>query len=307
MKTKIKEIGRSLFIVFFLPFVSIVRSLKSRAQLTKIINKFMKQKLALEKILISLIVVLILITGSYFIGKNQNKTLSVVKVSDNQRNLQVSENVKKYIENQGQVVQFAEKMGTDFIYVQTIGKECASCRAQTIYVFDKNNKKVFELHSGDPILNWSDSDTFSIIEPIRKEEEPLCCPTEHKTRVFKWNGETFVEINGVKNASKALDCSKVTESKAVDIIKQLPEVKNFLNLPFPSSSRTVVEIDHSSNDNWYVHIYEIVKDTTTSSHTATFNWYGVDKCSGKIKCPFFKYDPQGNLVKASGANEYPCN
>lgn len=45
-----------------------------------------------------------------------------------------------------------------------------------------------------------------------------------------------------------------------------------------------VEVDHESQTTYTVHVYEIVIDdpVTKEGHTATFNWYDVDKYTGKI-------------------------
>lgn len=118
-----------------------------------------------------------------------------VSASKNDNNASVTQVVQDFIKARKQTVQYTKDIGNKFTYIQTIGKNCGSCHAKMIYVFDKNNKKVFELQADDPIFSWSDDKTFAIIEPIRKDNEPLCCATTHQTRVFRWNGRTFMEIS----------------------------------------------------------------------------------------------------------------
>ncbi|MFD1174899.1 hypothetical protein ACFQ3W_01080 [Paenibacillus puldeungensis] len=45
-----------------------------------------------------------------------------------------------------------------------------------------------------------------------------------------------------------------------------------------------VEVDHETQTTYTVHVYEAVIDdpATGVGHTATFNWYDVDKFTGKI-------------------------
>ncbi len=69
----------------------------------------------------------------------------------------------------------------------------------------------------------------------------------------------------------------MTETQAVDNVKKLPEVQDYLK----RVPNALVEVDNESEGQYNVHVYEI-KD----GHTATFNWYRVDKATGEVKKEF---------------------
>lgn len=71
--------------------------------------------------------------------------------------------------------------------------------------------------------------------------------------------------------------SKITEEQAVEIVKKLPEVQDYLKR-VPNGR---VEVDNELEGQYNVHVYEI-KD----GHTATFNWYQIDKTKGKAEKEF---------------------
>lgn len=102
-------------------------------------------------------------------------------------------------------------------------------------------------------------------------------------------------------------CNNITDKQAINIIKHLPEVTKYLNLSPTNDSESVIDVNTSrlKDSFWTVHVYSIEKDTTTGVHTATFNWYSVDKCKGDIKCSFSEYDNNGEFIKVS--DKYPCN
>lgn len=74
------------------------------------------------------------------------------------------------------------------------------------------------------------------------------------------------------------------EEKALSIVKNLSEVKAWLNLfsgPGNTSPKTggrpIIEIDSIKDKVYTVHVYESMK-----THNATFNWYYVNVETGKI-------------------------
>lgn len=67
--------------------------------------------------------------------------------------------------------------------------------------------------------------------------------------------------------------SKITVQQAVEQVKSLPDVQEYLKR-VPNGK---VEVDNELEGEYNVHVYEI-KD----GHTATFNWYGVSIKSGKV-------------------------
>lgn len=63
----------------------------------------------------------------------------------------------------------------------------------------------------------------------------------------------------------------ISKDEAVAKIRSLPEVAEYLK----TVPEAIVEVDDEENDSYSIHVYEI-KD----SHTATFNWFTVDKKTG---------------------------
>lgn len=101
-------------------------------------------------------------------------------------------------------------------------------------------------------------------------------------------------------------CNKISEKQALEIVRGLPEVKDFLKLNFPEGNKPFVDIDHKTKSgSLVVHVYEIVKENANNSHTATMNWYTLDSCTGKIKCSFSIYK-DGKYIRASEESEATC-
>ena len=71
----------------------------------------------------------------------------------------------------------------------------------------------------------------------------------------------------------------ITEKEAVKLVK---------NKYGYNSSILIVEVDNEVDNQYLVHVYEIVIDDekTGEGHTATYGWYYVDKSSGKISSMF---------------------
>lgn len=77
----------------------------------------------------------------------------------------------------------------------TGGAGCGSCHWNVIFII-KNNRVIFEKEAED-INIWAVKDIgFAIKYPIRKEGEPMCCPTEGIVEVYKANNtsESFVKV-----------------------------------------------------------------------------------------------------------------
>ncbi|MDO8570190.1 MAG: PepSY domain-containing protein [Candidatus Daviesbacteria bacterium] len=71
--------------------------------------------------------------------------------------------------------------------------------------------------------------------------------------------------------------TKISRQLAVENVKKLPEVQEFLkNVP-----NGKVEVDNELEGEYNVHVYEI-----KNGHTATFNWYKVSIKSGEIRPEF---------------------
>jgi len=68
------------------------------------------------------------------------------------------------------------------------------------------------------------------------------------------------------------------EQTAISLVRQRPDVQQWLQLIEEKSPVTaVITLDSKTDMVYTVHVYEDLPD-----HTATFNWYDVDKTSGEI-------------------------
>ncbi|MBI2646301.1 MAG: hypothetical protein HYW85_04625 [Deltaproteobacteria bacterium] len=70
------------------------------------------------------------------------------------------------------------------------------------------------------------------------------------------------------------DTVHLTEKKAVAKVKALPAVVEYLKR-VPEGR---IEVNGEEESEFHVQVYEM-KD----NHTATFNWYSVDKTTGEVK------------------------
>lgn len=76
---------------------------------------------------------------------------------------------------------------------------------------------------------------------------------------------------------------------ALSIVNAEPDVKKFVALIKKSGrkgSRAEVEFDREEDGDYIIHVYEYVPDDDESGHTATMNWYHVNKKTGKVSKEF---------------------
>jgi len=78
----------------------------------------------------------------------------------------------------------------EIIYLN-IGEGCASCHTKYLHIFE-GEKEIFSLELDDPTFAPFEKG-FAIFQPIRKEDEPLCCPTSFYQTTFVWNGRNFIK------------------------------------------------------------------------------------------------------------------
>jgi len=64
---------------------------------------------------------------------------------------------------------------------------------------------------------------------------------------------------------------------AVNIVRKLPAVINYVER-VPGA---IINVDHEEDNTYVIHVYEV-----TSGHTATFNWYMVDRTTGEVTAMF---------------------
>lgn len=88
----------------------------------------------------------------------------------------------------------------------------------------------------------------------------------------------FVLQNGVpENIPTEILSTKISEKQAVENVKKLPEVQEYLkNVPNGKA-----EVDNELEGEYNVHVYEV-----KNGHTATFNWYRVSIKSGEVRSEF---------------------
>lgn len=63
----------------------------------------------------------------------------------------------------------------------------------------------------------------------------------------------------------------ISPSQAIQTVKNLPEVKTYTQ----NTPNSQVRLDHEENPNYIIQVYEV-----KNGHTATFNWYKVNKATG---------------------------
>ncbi|MDO8648996.1 MAG: hypothetical protein Q7R81_04410 [Candidatus Peregrinibacteria bacterium] len=72
----------------------------------------------------------------------------------------------------------------------------------------------------------------------------------------------------------------ISQEAAIEVVRNRPEVVKFESTLVKAG--TVAHIDAQSEDKeWLVQVYEV-----KGGHTATFNWYRVDKKTGQISTEF---------------------
>ena len=71
----------------------------------------------------------------------------------------------------------------------------------------------------------------------------------------------------------------ISPNEALAKVRELAEVKSYL-VQIPNARIEVDSTDEETNT-YLVHVYEI-----KNGHTATFNWYNVDKKTGEITAEF---------------------
>jgi len=76
----------------------------------------------------------------------------------------------------------------------------------------------------------------------------------------------------------------IMEQEALQKVKALPEVQEFIAELEANEKNTSFNIE-DRGDSWGVQVYEIVVQNG-ESHTATFNWYIIDKKTGAVTKEF---------------------
>lgn len=93
-----------------------------------------------------------------------------------------------------------------------------------------------------------------------------------------------VFINNGTETPSVIEAQDITKGGALEKIRALPEVNAFVSDLAENGKEAVFGVEDRGDD-WSVQVYEIVV-RGGESHTATFNWYRVDKSTGAIAQEF---------------------
>lgn len=104
-----------------------------------------------------------------------------------------------------------------------------------------------------------------------------------KSTITKTTKTTTTTSKTTKATGKFL----ITEDGAINLVKKMPEVKQFFaNVSKSGIAKPAITMDRKEGNAYVVHVFEIVNDGPDSSHTATQNWYYVNGKTGKITTEF---------------------
>jgi len=73
----------------------------------------------------------------------------------------------------------------------------------------------------------------------------------------------------------------LSEKQAIDRVRLIPEVKEWLDLLQSKGVKAFIEVNHVDNGKFIIRCYEVVTNDGVG-HTATQGWYSVDKTTGVV-------------------------
>lgn len=90
---------------------------------------------------------------------------------------------------------------------------------------------------------------------------------------------------------KASKTGSISESRALEIVSSRPEVKAWKKQVTSADAKkrgvtAHIALDRVENGEYIIQVFEEVPDGADSGHTATFNWYHVNKKSGAVTTEF---------------------
>lgn len=88
----------------------------------------------------------------------------------------------------------------------------------------------------------------------------------------------------LKEYKKEGDSQPVEQTVALEQIKNRPEVKQYISVMAKAGTKAEFNIEDGGSE-WRIQVFEIVKQGG-ENHTATFNWYRVDKKTGAVEKEF---------------------
>ena len=153
---------------------------------------------AMKKYAFLLIILLLGVGVGWFLRDS-----SIPKIEVAEPNKTLRENVNNYSEAYGAIFKrdgqvfrgkpLSEDLtgdGQSELIFTTVGEGCGSCHAKNLYIFQRE-KELIKLELDDPIFHPLSEGRFVVLEPIRKTDEGMCCPTTYKNILYVWDGETF--------------------------------------------------------------------------------------------------------------------
>lgn len=90
---------------------------------------------------------------------------------------------------------------------------------------------------------------------------------------YESSKENLYKKKSIEHKVKSASVDNASTEDAEDFIKQLLNIKENSNLR--------VEYDHMTEHYYVIHVYELVREEN-HSHTATTNWYLIDKETGEV-------------------------
>lgn len=83
--------------------------------------------------------------------------------------------------------------GVPEVLYLAVGAGCVSCHYQQLWVFQDSQLLTLVETDDARVALLADGNGFELTQPLRQEDEPMCCPSSLVTRTFVWNGAEFDE------------------------------------------------------------------------------------------------------------------
>ena len=102
---------------------------------------------------------------------------------------------------------------------------------------------------------------------------------------------------------KNINIVAVNQSEALSKIKMRTEVIKYQADLEKVGKKANFEIE-DEGEKWLIQVFEIVQNDDSPSHTATFNWYQVDKKTGAVESEFDTEKDSSNLIDFELRNSF---
>ncbi len=175
---------------------------------TKIASTPKDSKIKLFKTVTFVIFVIGVTTFNYAIWKKSSLSQNIESCPINKLGIEL---LPTNIQNSKTIIQLIKKNcylastafedfthdGRKDILLTGIGYGCVSCHARDIYIL--NNNKIIFSYTGDDANIKQIPDGFLLTEPIRKTEEPYCCPSQSISTEYDYSPQTnsFIKTQSI--------------------------------------------------------------------------------------------------------------